>query len=1499
MARWTRPLVAATAVLVVAGAVVPTAAQETPAVPVPVAQLGTLDRDAVLMGAAVQGEAGEAWAFRLLPAETPLPVTTGREPAAAAPNGPGQLVFLRATSASGRFAVAETPVDELGRPYRGMTPNGPSARITPRGGGMLIGSDPTAAAGERVVVLARHRGGRFRRLAGPGPVLLPAASGAPAETLATGDGSGRVAGTAVDGATGTELFLGVLGRPTESAVAHWAGAWTREPIAVPADTVDSLKILEIEATSPANAWLLAQEDPAAGTGIALYRRVTAGATATWQRSSIDLGPFATAAEPTLGITGLAALQGRAQALTVGEDLVWVDLAFTAAGEAQHATIAVRPSAGQVTSFCDARTPAGAPVCDEPLGMRFADGVGYRSFVFDGPGLGRRIVTGALDTGTPATEIGDGSYQRWDDTVVRRMPGGAPSLGGGGAFSGPDDGWLPGPIRITATPGPATLRAWPVAGRSPLSGIAPAPGTTPGAIDQQALAVGSGGLVLRFTPGQGWQREFLLTSTGAVSAPTLRAVAWPEPGRAYAVGDLGAMWLWRSETGLWERDPATPLDGFQANLLGIAFDPADPARGYAVGKEATLLRYDKTWLPEPLPEGLGPEDDLTSIAFAGSQALVAAGSDVLLNDGTGWRVDEDLRTLVEELPSRPVLRVVAGLPDGGAVAAGRNAVFVRDAAGASWRPVDEPLPGQTVVAAAATRMGDRVRPLVAVLPQLPYPPGRPAFEPDPNVPPPLVPPDPLPGSGYLLREVEGGWVDEQRSAFVSPTPDKPLKSDPIAAFAVGPDGTGWVVGGWSGQSDEAGRGTAAPSTGREVRERVQTAAVHRYQPAGGESPQPIGASEVPTSVPEDQPSFLLAAHANCAQPCANLRAEGLAPDRNLSAALDEAVAQVRRPNGPRLLLYAGGRLDSASTGGGLPAREAQRFAELLRSQPDVPVFPAISRDFSSQGNVTTVSAALAGLPAPFAGGARPAGISTENLPAGVAAGPGVRTHYAFDSTGPNGTVRIVVIDNSRGSLEASDPYQNPPEPQEPWLVSVLADARADGVPVLVMGSRDLNAGLAPAINLASDAQRVARLLVDGGASAYLHERPEENRVSQIPSGGAVTIPQFGTGTLGYRSPITGSSVAEQPDALFGQTGYLIVSVQAAARDPLTNRAPVSATLQPLLDDLALQAVDGNILRRSRPALFQGLGRRPAAGDRWGPVSAGDGIPNPPGADPYTSFPPELCLQANCASRVEPGYAFTSSDTDIADFVARDPNSTNLRKPLQNAEGKTTTDATSGLLCAFNPGTTTVTVTAGGLSASTAVTVLGGSVQQPCGTRPLDPARFGPAPAPPPPPPPPAPAPAPAPAPPPAAPPPPPPPALPPLPEPAVVRPEPPPVLALPAAASAGTLPPAGGTVEPGAVAPPPPPAGAFARPIPPGGAVVRVFEEKREEEAAPESSQAFSAYTADGGSDVPFAPFVLGALLLAAAAGASVRPGPRRRERRLDLAVAAARINDSDPRRKYR
>ncbi len=421
------------------------------------------------------------------------------------------------------------------------------------------------------------------------------------------------------------------------------------------------------------------------------------------------------------------------------------------------------------------------------------------------------------------------------------------------------------------------------------------------------------------------------------------------------------------------------------------------------------------------------------------------------------------------------------------------------------------------------------------------------------------------------------------------------------------------------------------------------------------------------------------------------------------------------------------------------------------------------------------------------------------------------------------------------------------------------------------------------------------MVSGGASAYLYERPEESRASRIPAGGATTIPEYGTGTLGYRSAISGSFTPGQPDALFGATGYLLVSVNVAQRNPATNVAPVTARLIPLVQNLSLNPLDGTLLRRSAPALFEGLARRPVSGDRWGPASA-DGSPNPPGASPYSEFPQALCLQSDCASKIEPEYTFTSSEPEIANFVEHDPNSTNLRKPLQDSAGHVIPDSKSGILCAFNAGNTVVTISAGGLSYSVPVTVLGGSVEQPCGTVPLAASRFAKAASTPsagaPSPPPPAPAPAPAP-----------------------IAPPPPPAAApAPPAAKPAIKPPAAAALlftplllvpQNGVPAIPPPPAGAFARPIPPGGATVRVFEEKKEEEEATEQSQAFAAYRAADYRGLPVAArayttpgagnnkapspavYLLLLVVLAAAGGATLRLGPKRRGRPIETAYATA------------
>jgi hypothetical protein len=66
-----------------------------------------------------------------------------------------------------------------------------------------------------------------------------------------------------------------------------------------------------------------------------------------------------------------------------------------------------------------------------------------------------------------------------------------------------------------------------------------------------------------------------------------------------------------------------------------------------------------------------------------------------------------------------------------------------------------------------------------------------------------------------------------------------------------------------------------------------------------------------------------------------------------------------------------------------------------------------------------------------------------------------------------------------------------------------------------------------------------------------------------------------------------------------------------------------------------------------------------------------------------------------------------------------------------------------------------------------------------------------------------------------------------------------------------------------------------RPSPPSGGLGRAFEKQREEEVAPEESQAFARYHPDESGIPPG--YVIAAIVLAAFAGAStIRGGPRGR-----------------------
>jgi hypothetical protein len=433
----------------------------------------------------------------------------------------------------------------------------------------------------------------------------------------------------------------------------------------------------------------------------------------------------------------------------------------------------------------------------------------------------------------------------------------------------------------------------------------------------------------------------------------------------------------------------------------------------------------------------------------------------------------------------------------------------------------------------------------------------------------------------------------------------------------------------------------------------------------------------------------------------------------------------------------------------------------------------------------------------------------------------------------------------------------------WLREQLAEAKAETQPAIVMGQADLGKEIAEGDGAAAAA---AQAMAEGGASAYFFDSPEKN-VRRTISTSAGQLSTFGSGTLGYVD-----YQSEEAGGFIGASGFLLAQVNFERWNHATNVAEVIVTLEPNVGELALEAVDGTLLRRSQAALFDGLARRPRSGNRAHNKSTEFAE-----TSPYIPVPAR-CIGTGCTEGIFPEYTFSSSRENVGQFVEQNEASADPRAVELGTNGKPIPDPHSGLFCAYFPGTTMVTISAGGLSYSLPVTVQAGSVRQPCGTVPQPKeAKTTEVAAPPPPPPPP-----PTSSPPPAS-----------TPAPIPVLPAPPAATVNPPARVKPPTPPGFLIVQPPiapllAIVPPPLPTPA--RPTPPSGtsavtSPVEAAQEEEEEEAAPESVAA-EAVAYDQTEHEPSPYYLLGIIVLAAFAGASLRGRRSRRGgRRVQVAPA--------------
>jgi hypothetical protein len=1412
----------------------------------------------------------------------------------------GEAVVVRYAAGAG-WSLGPALQNQSGGPLEGFeldTPNaftshaGPSTlagQLTEDGAGVLAG---TLNEGKQPVLLVREPNNPSNPFTETKPVAEAEGGLEAGARLFSLNRAPLIAPLDEAGGTAGALVVPVKERGestyVEDHVLHWDGQkqeWTSETIELPSATTPSeFRVLGIGASSPTNAWLLAQ---VSSEGVALFRREVTGGEASWKPVKVggkEAGepldvPLEHAQEELLAIPGSEDERVQNQVLTVTSEGLWID------GERSHVnastTLYFRPegAGGKLTSWCTLEnSPAGTTGCEYTLPEALPSGPS-RSIAWanSSASFGERVITG----------LPNGISLRLEGDVFQRVLG----LGGAGshdqgatygaAFSNPREGWLGNyrlPVHLTTKPESNLLEPWPVSFRHALVAVAPQPGAPVGSLSSEALAVGDRGEVARFKPNVGWLPESLFGPKGR-ETPRLRAVAWPTPDRAYAVGDAGVdedeteMWLWRGETGLWEPDPATPYN-FRGNLLGIAFDPESPDVGYAVGESGVLLGYGKTWTQQAYPAeapctpvseastaayaeesercGSWSNASFTSVAFAGSEAIVAYRilpdhtskryqGGLIVNDGSGWHIDQG----AHEAMGSNIPWAVAGLPDGGAAFGASRMVYEREAAGQPWHATATPFPGGLEPGSlTAFRENGALRVISTGSVPETY-----AVEREPEAPPGSPPsqiaPYPLgsnPEAG-VVRQTATGWSDQEHELNDAAEPegnwsfyDEVYEPDPVSAVLVDPSGSqGWAVGGFVEPEEHGGV--------------LDTADVERYGEPGA-APLGKGTAAIEPSNP-GHALFATGGNAQCAAPCAARAHARIGPDVWLEEALQHAhIAGVRG------FLYTGPRLvDPDAVNGKKEAadrisyeEELGRYTEILAGSP-IPAFAAATpTDLDEAGSAASFEASFSSQP--FGGaGAEKARFS---LAGSLAA------NYAYESTGSSGgSVRVVMLEDTTETGQAA---------QVGWLEAMLQGARSREEPAIVVGNADLNAEIA---NHDAAAASVKQAIISGNAAAYFFDSPEVNIEEDL--GGSVEA--YGSGTLGYVK-----YQAEASGAFIGASGFMLVEVGALEH----GKAAVNVQLIPSIGELALEGENGTLLHRSATALFSGLARRPRAGNR----SASGAEPDPE-TSPYIEIP-SVCVGVVCSSGLLPKYEFVSSNAQVGGFVKQDiAAEAKGHEPLFNAKGEPereptnskgeSVSTTSALFCAYNPGTTTVTIRAGGLSASLPVTVQAGSVRQPCGTVPLSnlPSKQQTAPVPPPP----APAPTPAGAAPASSAPPP------------VPLPPPPAVAAVPRPATHVTPPPflLPGTTPATVLAFVPLPVPTPARPTPPSGtsavtSPVEAAEREEEREAAPESvSNEAVAYRANEHEPIPA--YLLGIIVLAAFAGACVRRRPRTGRRKVQIAPA--------------
>jgi hypothetical protein len=1216
-----------------------------------------------LLGEIANSPVHETWAYGYTTAP-PATVNGSQLPYTAGTGNP-QLVLLRYTDPTG-WQIADVLRNHDGSVFQltaGSTPK-VSGQMTTSGDGWIVLRQALTQGGSQVAV--------FDKTSGSDQFLLDPVATATLQPLLTTDADGSPGalvpgisntaselelGQSADGSTYGLLIAPQQPTQTSSPVPSVAGrtvtvqeelkygvlengAWAVKTAALPpgytarqANEVVSLMVAD--PTGPGSGWAALSSSSSQPVMLAHFD---------------DSGwTFVPTGLDVLDLTGNLATRPQVAATGIRADGagVWLSATLTTASGSGSPLVAhYNQTSGTIDGvWCASGVAALSNGCTLPLDANHPAAVPQGVFPTADGAVAEALGAGSVDVY---------SYGAWTPIAAPGFQGGL----GRALFTSPTDGWIVGTYgvgRISAQSPPPSLAVWQEPNRSTLLSIALPPGGA-GIGTSGALAVGLDGTALHYDANEGWLVDPTPPKAEHIA---LRGVGFDGPGRAVAVGDLGTILDWNGSS--WSEDPQSNALTV-AQLNAVAFSP--DGEGWAVGTLGTILHWNGTaWSPEQI-DALDSGESVTSIAVAGNDDVLAVAGGNLIErapDGTWQRVD--LSSLSPAPPSGS-LRLVSALPDGGAVVAGSSVLMIRQDGSSPWRYSPQPISGVAVGLSAFRDAGSGpVEAFVSLSP----PAATTSVSGFPS------------GDGDLVIVGASGLVDLSRDQYPGTVTGEEgaVVPDPVLAVATAPDGSSaWAVGGYAGTVTPYGLGTSQALQARSAA--WQTASIWRYDASGSrqstaQSPALLSIPATPQTV-----SFAFFSSAECAAECAS--AVDAQPDVNLSAAASQIASFAQQPGGPAFAILGGnavGPLDGTARAAGNGAVDLANLSKVLSPLGKVPLYAAYGPFDSvptSDDPATPWSDAFGGSPAPFGGGAASAGIAP--VADGGASGP-VNRYYAFDASQNGGVVRVIVLDNSAGSLDASDPGQSS------WLDGQLAAAKAASRPIVVVTAEPLDGSTAGG---ASDGPALAaRLAAAGVLAVFTSNTDQVDREVTIQAGGS-QLTEYQGATLGYQQAANNGVL------------WYFVSVDAATKH-------VSVQAIPVVQSLALEPLAGLTVQRSSTLSFQAIGRRPP-----GTLAtiASSSTPFTAGIDNYVTIP----STPKCAGCLTPTYSFSSSDPTIGNFVA--PSAPGSLLPALDPSGNPIPSSTSGLFCAYNAGTTTVSVTSGQLTASQVVTVSAGEIGQPCGT-----------------------------------------------------------------------------------------------------------------------------------------------------------------------------------------